>query len=70
MKIFRENKALTSTEVKFEELIIKIYEEGTKFFPTVASLNIEFAIFLYERGMKEKSLKFLLSCSLENSNID
>lgn len=47
IRIFRENKELEDTVIRTEELIIKIYSEGTKYFPNIPTLNIEFAIFLY-----------------------
>lgn len=43
-----------------EELVKKIYSQGVRFFSNHSSLGVEFALFLYQRGMKEQALKELL----------
>jgi hypothetical protein len=53
-----------------EELIKKIYSQGVKFFPSNSTLELEFALFLYAKDMKEQALKELLQMDIDDAAFD
>lgn len=47
-------------KMRFEDIIKKIYNDGCKLTPVNPELLLEYAIFHYEVGAKDKSMKMLL----------
>lgn len=56
--------------MRFEDIIRKIYNDGCKLSPVNPELLLEYAIFHYEIGAKEKAMKTLLEVKEEELSLD